>query len=89
MVDTTRLRDLLVNENGFAFDPSTGFTYNISLPGLDIIKWFRDGATESDVLHRLLEEYDVEERRAARDLDAFIGSLTHYGLVLVEGEGVQ
>ena len=36
-----KLRDLLLNDSGFAFDPSTGFTYHISSSGMEVLRWIK------------------------------------------------
>ena len=75
-----KLRNLMLNDTGFAFDPATGFTYNISLTGLDVIRWLKDGLDRAAVLERMGAEYDVEPARAEHDLETFLGTLGQYGL---------
>ena len=40
-----------------------------------------EGTTREDLVGRLLEEFDVEETVAARDVDSFIVELTRLGLL--------
>lgn len=80
-MDISRLNDLLVNENGFAFDPGTGFTYNLSLSALGVLRGLKDGKTEDALVAHLMDEYDVEARRAQRDVEDFLSALVRYGLV--------
>lgn len=84
MSDVSRLKNLLLNDNGFGFDPASGFTYNISLSGLEVIHWLKDGFSETAVVDRLCEEFTVDRRQAERDVDAFIGSLAKYGLLRLD-----
>ncbi len=90
MHDTTALKNLMINDSGFGFDPSTGHTYNLSLSALEIVRLLNNGADEAEVLSFLTEVYDVEERRAVHDLDAFFATLCHYGLLVQQAdEGVE
>jgi hypothetical protein len=40
-----------------------------------------EGATREELLARILEEFEVEEGVAARDLDGFLGELARLGLL--------
>ena len=86
MLNVARLKDLMLNDNGFGFDPSTGFTYHISLTGLKVVQWLKSGAEEEDLIGCLMSDYDVDRHNAVRDLDAFLESLTKYGLLKLESE---
>ena len=85
MIDATKLRNLLLNDNGFGFDPATGFTYTISPTGLEVLQWLKAGASEADLVAKLAESYDVDRHNAVRDLSAFLESLGRYGLIHMEG----
>ncbi len=89
MHDATALKNLMINDNGFGFDPSTGHTYNLSASALEIVRLFNNGADEAEVLDFLTETYDVEERRAVHDLDGFFATLCHYGLLVQQTEEVE
>ncbi len=79
--DLNRLRDLTINDSGFAFDPQTGLTYTISMTGMDIIRWLKDGLDETQIVDRVQGDYDVDEHTAAQDVEAFVRSLKGYSLV--------
>jgi hypothetical protein len=81
MYNATALKSLMINENGFGFDPSTGYTYNLSLSALEIVRLLNNGADEADVIAYLTETFDVEERRAVHDIDSFQATLCQYGLL--------
>jgi len=72
---TTILENLLLNDRGIAFDPASGDTYRLIGPAVALVRQLQNGANESDLLHFLLQEYDVDEMTARRDLDAFFGML--------------
>ncbi len=82
MYDATRLKSLLINDNGFGFDPSTGHTYNLSISAVEIIRLLNAAADEAEVQMFITDTYDVDEHRAVRDLDGFLGTLCQYGLLV-------
>lgn len=78
-----RLKELMLNDSGFAFDPRTGLTYNISVTGLDIIRWLKEDASEDEIVARIATEYEVDEHTASRDFEAFIKSLGDLAFVTI------
>lgn len=80
-MNTAKLRELLMNDNGFAFDQATGYTYNIHGCGIDIIRWMKDNCDEDALVRRITATYDVDADTAQRDLDAFLNMLSRYGLI--------
>jgi hypothetical protein len=84
MADISRLKQLLVNDNGFAFDPVTGLTYNISLTGLDVIQWLKQGHGDEDVVGLIADQYEVDRETAERDYNGFLAALHSYGLLETE-----
>jgi len=79
--NTDHLRDLMISDNGFVFDPQTGLTYVINPTGADIIRWINSGMTSDVVISRMEEEYDVDEHTAARDYEGFVSSLRRNKLI--------
>jgi hypothetical protein len=73
------LQDLLLNDRGFAFEPSSGQTCQLSSTGLRIVRLLQDGADEPVVVDRLLKEYQVDEHTVRRDVQTFLGSLKDMG----------
>ena len=86
MINAAKLKNLLLNDNGFGFDPATGFTYTLSPTGLEVVQWVKAGVTEGEVVARLVDSYDVDRHNAVRDLAAFLESLGKYGLIQMEGK---
>lgn len=76
----SKLDDLLLNDRGFAFDAVDGCSYQLSPTAARLVRWMQQGETcENALLHRLVNEYDVEENTACRDLEAFLNSITQLG----------
>jgi PqqD family protein of HPr-rel-A system len=71
----TLLDKLLLNERGIAFDPVSGETYRLIGPAAPLVKLLQTGADNDELLRYLLDEYDVDEATARRDLDAFLHRL--------------
>ena len=72
---TTTLDNLLLNDRGLAFDPASGETYRLVGPAVTLVRLLQNGAGEPELLRYLLDEYDVDESTARRDLDTFLGML--------------
>jgi PqqD family protein of HPr-rel-A system len=72
---TTNLEKLLLHERGIAFDPASGETYRLDGPALPLVRLLQHGADDNELLHYLLEEYEVDEETARRDLKAFLETL--------------
>lgn len=68
---TLALDHLLLNSRGIAFDPATGEMYRLIGPAYGLVRLLQHGAAKEELLRYLLEEYDVDEATARRDLDAF------------------
>lgn len=75
----TDLSDLMLNDKGFAFDPSSGDSYQLNETGLLCIKALQSGNSESEIAKRIADSYDVDELRAKSDVDAFLGELERIG----------
>ncbi|HEY8945099.1 MAG TPA: PqqD family protein [Polyangiaceae bacterium] len=68
---TLALDHLLINERGIAFDPASGEMYRLVGPAYALVRLLQHGATKDELLRHLLEEYEIDEPTAKRDLDAF------------------
>jgi PqqD family protein of HPr-rel-A system len=77
---TTTLDNLLLNDRGVAFDPVSGETYRLIGPAVQLVRLLQKGADDSELLHFLLSEYEVDEATARRDLDVFLGMLAEMKL---------
>ncbi len=72
---TTTLENLLLNDRGIAFDPASGDTYRLVGPAVQLVRLLQKGSNDAALLDYLLEEYDVDESTARRDLEVFLGTL--------------
>ncbi len=80
-----KLRRLALNEEGFIFDPETGNSFVTNQTGLFILKKLREGLSEEEIVKALLEEFEVDEETARRDLYDFLEQLRILGILPPEG----
>jgi hypothetical protein len=81
---TNKLKNLMINDEGFAFDPRTGNTYNINPIGLLVVNAIKAGASPELVLDSVAARYDVDRQTADRDLEAFFSELERNKLIEME-----
>ena len=77
----TTLTNLLLNERGVAFNPATGDTLMLSPTALRLVKLLQLGESEDSLLRHLLDEYEVDDATARRDLDSFLAQLDQMQLL--------
>jgi PqqD family protein of HPr-rel-A system len=80
---TPTLENLTLNDKGIAFNPVTGETFRLVGSAVQLVRLLKQGADSAALLHYLLEEYDVDEATAQRDLDAFLATLERMNWVEV------
>ena len=73
------INDLLLNDRGFAFDSTGGETYQFSATGLRVVRLLQQEADEETILVKMMEEYEVDENTARRDLRSFLQSIESLG----------
>jgi PqqD family protein of HPr-rel-A system len=76
---TTAISDLLLNDRGFVFDPASGETFQLNTTGLRIVRMFQQGLDAGAATARILDEFEVDENTAQRDLEDFLRALGQLG----------
>ncbi len=74
-------KSIAVSETGFIFNPLTGDSYNVNKTAAFIIAKLREGAEASEIIPALMEEYDVDNFTAEKDLNDFLTVLKNYQLI--------
>ncbi|MDP2173788.1 MAG: PqqD family protein [Candidatus Cloacimonadaceae bacterium] len=74
-MNTDKLKDLAMNDNGFVFDPGSGSSYTVNETGLKILKYLSQGLGKSEIRTKILDEYEISE-------DHFNSDFEHYVLML-------
>jgi PqqD family protein of HPr-rel-A system len=81
-IDTTRLRQLAVNDSGFVFDPLTGHTFTVNASGQRVLALLKEGHDSDSIAGRLGDEFELEGGDdLRRDVDDFLARLREHGLV--------
>lgn len=81
---TDKLKSLMINDEGFAFDPRSGNTFNINATGLLVVNCIKAGASHGQIIEQLVGQFEVDEQTADRDLEAFLNNLGRHKLVELE-----
>lgn len=76
---STTLSDLMLNDRGFAFDPASGETYQLSATALRIVRLLQQGIHLDAILRHLTEEFDADPHTLARDFADFLHSMEQIG----------
>ncbi len=81
MMKVDKIHQLAMSDNGFVFDPLTGYSYNVNETGRFILKCMNEGKNKDEIIHCLLEEFEVELDLAENDMNYFISQLSVYQLI--------
>jgi len=73
-------QQLTLDEDGFAFDPSTGDSYLVNPSGLAILKSLREGKLMQEIAQALATAYRITVEDARRDVSDFLSHLKSFGL---------
>lgn len=74
-MNVNKLQNLAMNDNGFIFDPNTGYSYTANETGIFILRKLASGLDKDAVRNALQELYEVSE-------DNFNSDFEHYMLML-------
>ncbi len=75
-----KLSHLSLNDEGFAFNTTTGQCFLVNETALFILECFRGGKNETEIIGQLTKEYGLSPRNALRDLGDFRDRLKIFGL---------
>ena len=76
-----RLMQLTLNDDGFAFSPTTGDSFQVNRTALEILRGFQRGKAQNEISDHLTRTYGLSARDARRDVVDFEGRLRAFGLV--------
>lgn len=65
----------MLNDRGFAFDPNTGESYQLSPAGLACLRALQRGATAGELVTQVTATWEVDRVAARCDIDAFLWDL--------------
>ncbi len=65
----------MLNDRGFAFDPNTGESYQLSPTGLACLRGLQRGDSTDELVNQITERWEVDRSAARCDVDAFLWDL--------------
>ena len=74
-MDTKKLKSLAISENGFIFDPETGYSYKVNTTAHIILKQLQQGNTREEIIEMILAEFDTNKDQAESDYAHFLSML--------------
>ncbi len=77
----SRLKQLAINDEGFAFDPSSGESFTINPTGLFILQGLRELKQPTEICANLTEAFDTTPESAERDVADFMAQLRTLKLI--------
>jgi hypothetical protein len=80
-MNVENLKQLAMNENGFIFDPSSGYSYTANETGLAILRMLATGMDKNEIRDKILEEYEVGPDNFESDFDHYTLMLEAFSLV--------
>ncbi|RLB58152.1 MAG: PqqD family protein [Deltaproteobacteria bacterium] len=86
--DSSHLKQLAINDNGFVFDPRTGHTFTLNATGLAVLEALKRGEVGEQIAEKLGIDFDLDgSEDLARDVEDFVARLQEYALVVATPEG--
>ncbi len=76
-----KVKRLAISEDGFIFDPTTGNSFTTNETGLFILQLLKEGKSPEEIVRELVNQYDVDEQEAERDVLDFMEKLRRYKLL--------
>lgn len=72
---------MAMNDNGFIFDPHIGVSYTTNSTGLVILNMLKETQDIDEIKSRIVEEFEVSETEAERDIVDFMELLKSKGII--------
>jgi fatty acid-binding protein DegV len=75
------LEELVIDENGVAFVPSLGISFQVNETAKEIIELLKEGKSKEEIVKILAEKYGQDWRKVYIDVEDFFIKLKVYGLI--------
>ncbi len=75
-----QLKQLMIDENNIAFDPSMGNSYQLGGSAKDIFELIQDGKDKEEISQIISKKYNVSLEDVYIDINDFFTKLKLYGL---------
>lgn len=80
-MNSEKMKNLAVNDNGFVFDPATGYSYSVNPTGLLVLKLMAQDKSKEEISATVGEEYEVTADNFASDFEHYLLMLEALDLV--------
>ncbi len=77
----SRLHQLAINRDGFAFDPTTGESFSLNETGMFILERLIERKSGAEIAQELEDKFQVDAEEAERDVADFVDHLRTHRLV--------
>ena len=75
------LDELVIDENGVAFMPSLGISFQLNETAKEIIELLKEGKTKEEIVKILADKYGQDWKKIYIDIEDFFIKLKVYGLI--------
>jgi fatty acid-binding protein DegV len=75
------VKEMIIDENGVAFIPSLGISFQINETAKEIIELLKEGKDKEEIVRILAEKYERDWREVYIDVEDFFIKLEVYGLI--------
>ncbi|MEO1958962.1 MAG: PqqD family protein [Nautiliaceae bacterium] len=75
------INEMIIDENGVAFIPSLGISFQLSETAKEIIELIKEGKSKEEIVKILAEKYNMDWREVYVDVEDFFIKLKVYGLI--------
>jgi hypothetical protein len=78
-----KVANLALNENGFAFEPTTGESFTTNQSGLLILKALKESKEINEISRMLAKSFEMEndQEKCLRDVEDFVEKLKIYQII--------
>ncbi len=76
-----QIQNLVIDENGMAFDPTLGSSYQLGGSAKEIIDLIKEGKGKAEIIEILAKRYNIDQAQLFIDISDFFAKLKVYGLV--------
>jgi len=75
------INEMIIDENGVAFIPSLGISFQLNRTAREIIELLKEGKSKEEIVKILAEKYARDWREVYIDVEDFFIKLKFYGLI--------
>jgi len=81
-MDNAKVTELAISDNGFIFDPATGYSYTANATGFSLLRMLQTGMSKAEIREKMLDEYEATGDHFDSDFEHFLLILRSLNLLL-------